>query len=106
MRGFTMLSGIFDVYNSPSNTDYGLYAELGEKTLDLGVGTYNIILVAAVYLSGIAFVVSGIMLIVNSRSSSQKISESKKLISRVFIISTLIFSVTGLIMLVQAMAIH
>lgn len=106
MQNFLLSTGIFDVYESTSNKNYGLYKDLGGKTLGLGVGVYNIVLLAAVYISGIAFIVSAILLIINSRGSSQKLNESKKYIIRVFIVSVLIFGVTGLITLVQGMAIH
>lgn len=96
-------SGIYDYYksNAPHNQDYGLYQRLSGKSLYAEQGIYTIVMNAAVILSGIAFLVSLIALTIEARAGNQKLSDAKKWIIRVLIISVLIFAVTGIIVLIQ-----
>jgi len=100
------LTGYYKSYHNVDKADLGLYEVLRIKSQDVGVGVYNILLIAAVFLSGIAWIVSAILLIIASKNSGGKLSEAKKNLIKTFVVSVCIFSVSGILTLVQALAIH
>lgn len=83
---------------------WGRYGELTDDTFEIILMVYRILMIVAVYASGIAIIVSAIILIWNSRNRD-RLGESKKYVVQVLIISALIFSVAGIVELVQSLAI-
>jgi len=61
---------------------------------------YHILLMVAVYASGIAATVSAIMLVVATFKSGSQLSEAKSKIARTFFITVCIFAVSFIISLV------
>lgn len=98
-----LMAGIYEYYkaNAPERQNYGLYHNLSLKTLYAERGVFTVVINAAVYVSGIAIIVSVSALAIEARGNNQKLSEAKNWIMRVLIISLLIFAVTGGIMLIQ-----
>ena len=79
-----------------------LFTDLGERVLDAEVSLYHLIAKIGVYASGIAIIVSAILLIINSCSGGTKLADSKTYVIRVLIVSILLFGVTGLVLMVDS----
>lgn len=95
--------GVYDYYTKKSSDSkkYGIYQPIANKTLETEQGIFSIVMLAAVYASGIAFFVSVITLVIATFGNNQKLAEGKMLIIRVVIITFCIFAVTGAVTLVQ-----
>lgn len=80
------------------------YGNLREALIGFGRFCYQTLSLVAVYCSGIAIMITALCLILNARNRI-KLGEAKENVVKVMIVSMLIFSVSGIIRLVQTLAI-
>lgn len=99
-----VLTGYFDSYKKTDGDNLGLYHIWGNKSRYIGAGSYNILLIAAVYASLIGLVISAILLIIAGQSHGTKLSEAKSAIKKAFLITLGIFSVSAIISVVVFIA--
>ncbi len=72
-----------------------------ERSANAGaVAIYKILATAGVYASGLAILIAACMLIINAQSGGEKLSDAKKYVVRVLIVSILIFGVSGFVLMV------
>lgn len=91
--------GGFGWLNDGESTD--LYGQL-ETGINTGAVTiYHLLAKIGVYASGLAILIAAILLIINANSGGEKLSDAKKYVVRVLIVSILIFAVSGLVLLVS-----
>ncbi|MCR5719950.1 MAG: hypothetical protein K6F84_05240 [Lachnospiraceae bacterium] len=97
-------SNTYNPYVS-AHGDSQIYKSFFNKLLNHEQGLIFIIMNLAVYLSVIAVIVSAVMLIAATFGSSEKLTEAKQKILRVFLVTICIFGTTSIINLIANLAI-
>ena len=80
-----------------------MFEDVGTNVVEAEVSLYQLLALIGVYASGLAILVSAILLVINGVSGGMKLAEAKAYVIRVLIVSICIFGVSGLVTLVWNM---
>ena len=97
-------NGYYDYYKT-HDSHLGLYNELDAQTMGPASGIYHIFLNVAVYSGLISFLLAVAYLAINARESrngGKGLAEAKSWILRVFLISMIIFGLSGALTILQS----
>ena len=94
---------IYDSYGKNNKQDFttSIWKNIADKDLDMEIGIYQLMMNFAVYASAAAILVSIILLLIATHRGGERIKESKSLLIKTLIVSTLIFAVAGVVKLVN-----
>lgn len=97
------ISYIYDEFRK-GKVDSAMFGPLASQSADAEYAIYHVLLRFGLYASGLSMLTCFCLLMINSRSGGTKLAEAKDAVIRVMAISVFIFSVTGLVTLVQSVA--